>query len=790
MSDSQSLGEAVSGTTNATNLTNHANSSSVVHSPSGGGAHSPSWSAYLSPSLGGYHHHHHHHHHHHVHSHHGHTSDLRSTSRPSSPAPLHKHSSHDNNEKQKEINLFEQSFGGDAGSSGPMTSIEGASRIATLVAPMSTASGTMTPGRVESKLRNNLSSMVAADDDEDELLDDDDELDQSTTMTAVADKHFNMTTTTNVHRQSDDLTRDDAAAAAAAALVGAFSHQHHHPSMQSQRVSRPALKESFSSELSIATSAASISTKMTSLTTPDRSPPIGQQKGSTEDGTKPTSQPQSLTHDKTRMSLDLRGLSTFNGRTTSSGLASPSLPSLRNHLLATGSGSGMRTPDYVLHHGSMTPNSHPHHHHHHGAMTPSYLTSSLTRLVDEPEKVLSPPLVVDLQGGYMGSTTTTLSSSSSGEQTSTFVTTTQPGIVDGIHVMLPSLPRLPQLTTSVTTTKTQTNKRRGRKSKIMSINSQDQQDELGDDDADDQHHDDDDDEYMGPGVTTTLRSTSRVRRGGGSTASSSVVNSPRVTTTEYNAVDRNSMPTTLEYIPMKLPGLMIESSNGNRGYNNGHGGIEDDDGDAVDFNGSGTNGGTSSLSATKLSALERNRIAASKSRKRKRERMQNMEQIASDLSNQNASLQSTASQLKSELFALRSQLSTTHPDLNKCKCQHVQAYLSRERQGHGIQMILQLSGSVLDKQYGDVGKWGRGGGADVGDVIRANERLQDERRLQLQERQQSALMTNDVDMSDSGEIQRGTKRTRAAAATARTVVVQNGNGDGDDDDDEMDELED
>ncbi|KAM0791101.1 hypothetical protein ACM66B_004391 [Microbotryomycetes sp. NB124-2] len=105
----------------------------------------------------------------------------------------------------------------------------------------------------------------------------------------------------------------------------------------------------------------------------------------------------------------------------------------------------------------------------------------------------------------------------------------------------------------------------------------------------------------------------------------------------------------------------------------------------------------------KAAALERNRIAASKSRLRKKERVHNLEQTAADLSQANSALQATCHALQQELASLRQLLATNHPS-SLCTCTHVQGYLRRESSGGGIPAIERLAGDALHKTYtGDDG---------------------------------------------------------------------------------------
>ncbi|KAM0791124.1 hypothetical protein ACM66B_004410 [Microbotryomycetes sp. NB124-2] len=611
------------------------------------------------------------------------TSDLRSTSRPPSPGGATGPA-----DKQREVNLFEQSFGSGTPNRPAMDGSDATQQhhqnSTHVVAPRHAGlAGTMTPGR-ESKLRN-VSSRI--DDDDVAMLDD---LDESSNNVA-------------------------AAAAAAAALVGVLSSSSVPTTHQQRQVSllprRPTLQESRSSELSIATSTASVATRMTTLTTPDRSPPASP---------KPTTSAvdQAASIGQRAMRLDLQDLSLTLPARQSSFSNSPA-PSFRTHLMGSSTGAtsrqsgggGMHTPDFTS--GSMTPgvlvsSS--------GATTPSYLTSSLTRLVDEPEKVLSPPLAVEMMNGYIPSGVVHSASLPSSSSSSSV----NGGGNNLAHVQLPPIPP-PPAAVSVTTSK------RGRKHKSAAV-------VAAEDAAEDEVVADDDDEY----TESSGPSASKVRRIG----SVSAAPSPRRTGSAAGAIDLAQVNDGLAASAMTSNGDATEAGlNGTFTVDSPSGG-----------------GGAGGEGTAKLSALERNRIAASKSRKRKRERMQNMEQVATDLSNANASLQATALELKSELFMLRSQLAALHPDQSRCPCVHVQGYLKRERSGQGIQVIIELSGETLNKQYGDVGKWGRGGGADAnGFPAEALEGGGGDNQLA------GAVVTT---ATTSGRA-RGTKRTRAAALEQR-----------------------
>ncbi|KAI5478098.1 bZIP transcription factor [Pseudohyphozyma bogoriensis] len=98
----------------------------------------------------------------------------------------------------------------------------------------------------------------------------------------------------------------------------------------------------------------------------------------------------------------------------------------------------------------------------------------------------------------------------------------------------------------------------------------------------------------------------------------------------------------------------------------------------------------------KKEMLERNRVAAIKSRRKKKEKIGDLETRAKSLCKTNASLQSTALTLQSELASLRSQLTSLH---SSCTCKHVAGYLARERSGGGIPTIEALASHTLKVDY-------------------------------------------------------------------------------------------
>ncbi|GAA5826661.1 hypothetical protein JCM11251_002841 [Rhodosporidiobolus azoricus] len=103
-------------------------------------------------------------------------------------------------------------------------------------------------------------------------------------------------------------------------------------------------------------------------------------------------------------------------------------------------------------------------------------------------------------------------------------------------------------------------------------------------------------------------------------------------------------------------------------------------------------------------ALERNRVAASKSRRRKKERVELLETAATDLCTRNLSLQADCRALLAEVHSLRAFMTQTHPA--GCPCVHVNGYLARETDGGGIPAILYGAGATLDRDYSKVPKWG------------------------------------------------------------------------------------
>ncbi|KAJ2684475.1 hypothetical protein H4R19_006888, partial [Coemansia spiralis] len=109
-------------------------------------------------------------------------------------------------------------------------------------------------------------------------------------------------------------------------------------------------------------------------------------------------------------------------------------------------------------------------------------------------------------------------------------------------------------------------------------------------------------------------------------------------------------------------------------------GDEDDEDDDNDNNGGGTGAGAGGPNRTierqrRQRFLERNRIAASKCRQKKKMWVQELERRAEDVTMQNRSLHITIAQLKDEVMVLKSQLLAHH----NCGCSVIHQYLQAER---------------------------------------------------------------------------------------------------------------
>ena len=109
----------------------------------------------------------------------------------------------------------------------------------------------------------------------------------------------------------------------------------------------------------------------------------------------------------------------------------------------------------------------------------------------------------------------------------------------------------------------------------------------------------------------------------------------------------------------------------------------------------------------RASHLERNRIAACKSRQKKKMKVSALETQAAEVSAQNAAIQQRALQLQQEVYHLRGLLDAHQG----CNCEHVRGYLARETAGGGIPTIHALAGRILSLDYSNSPKLG--GAADV-----------------------------------------------------------------------------
>ncbi|KAK4057013.1 hypothetical protein OIO90_001913 [Microbotryomycetes sp. JL221] len=108
--------------------------------------------------------------------------------------------------------------------------------------------------------------------------------------------------------------------------------------------------------------------------------------------------------------------------------------------------------------------------------------------------------------------------------------------------------------------------------------------------------------------------------------------------------------------------------------------------------------GSAEKAADRRASLERNRLAAVKSRRKKKEKVQTLESAARNQAAKNLSLQSIALSLRDEVMQLRSQLNTH----DGCGCEHVVGYLAREQAGGGIPTIDSLAGRVFSIDYSNV----------------------------------------------------------------------------------------
>ncbi|KAJ2801864.1 hypothetical protein H4R21_002638 [Coemansia helicoidea] len=102
----------------------------------------------------------------------------------------------------------------------------------------------------------------------------------------------------------------------------------------------------------------------------------------------------------------------------------------------------------------------------------------------------------------------------------------------------------------------------------------------------------------------------------------------------------------------------------------------DDDGDDDDDgNGASASGNKTTASQRRQRFLERNRIAASKCRQKKKMWVLELERRAEDMTMQNRSLHITIAQLKDEIMALKNQLLAHH----NCGCSAIHQYFQAER---------------------------------------------------------------------------------------------------------------
>lgn len=100
--------------------------------------------------------------------------------------------------------------------------------------------------------------------------------------------------------------------------------------------------------------------------------------------------------------------------------------------------------------------------------------------------------------------------------------------------------------------------------------------------------------------------------------------------------------------------------------------------------------------------LERNRLAASKSRLKKKERVGDLEHMASQIAAQNVQLQAVALNLRDQLLQLR-HIAGLHTG---CTCEHVIGYFKREHKGGGLPTIDIMAGRTFQMDYTNVPKLG------------------------------------------------------------------------------------
>ncbi|GAA6061016.1 hypothetical protein JCM10212_001072 [Sporobolomyces blumeae] len=106
-------------------------------------------------------------------------------------------------------------------------------------------------------------------------------------------------------------------------------------------------------------------------------------------------------------------------------------------------------------------------------------------------------------------------------------------------------------------------------------------------------------------------------------------------------------------------------------------------------------GDVSEDSTKRRQFLERNRIAACKSRQKKKEKVGKLESDAAELCRRNQILQASALALRQEILTLR-QIIQTH---DGCSCEHAQGYIKRDREGRGIALLDNLAGRTMHLDY-------------------------------------------------------------------------------------------
>ncbi|GAA6036408.1 hypothetical protein JCM8097_001706 [Rhodosporidiobolus ruineniae] len=160
-------------------------------------------------------------------------------------------------------------------------------------------------------------------------------------------------------------------------------------------------------------------------------------------------------------------------------------------------------------------------------------------------------------------------------------------------------------------------------------------------------------------------------------------------------------------------------------------------------------------------ALERNRIAASKSRRRKKERVEMLETASTDLCNRNIALQAECRNLLAEVHSLRTFLTQAHPP--GCSCVHVNGYLAREQDGGGIPAILYGAGATLERDFSQVPRWGTDEDCFAGTVEQAA----------MDALAAGGTLAHIPGLEDvKGPAPKGKKAKEAAAKAAQAVIAQ------------------